>query len=172
MALVLMALVGSRTAQAQSSDQIPATVDETTITGAAAGVFPGGVQLLGVSLSGLKFGKGVSVYSDGSADGEFEVSLEGGINLGILRIARTIMLEGKAWSGSFDAFGNPTVTGWASLDLGNGLAPLLEVPFVVTFTSLGNDAWTLALTIGQTALAAALITEGGVTVQPVDWTVS
>ncbi len=155
-ATVLVALVVSGTAQAQTQ----------SITGAATGLFPSGVSLYGVSLNGLKLGNGLTIASDGTAAGQFEATLNGQIVVLGIATARTITVEGEVSSGSIDANGNPTFNGFCEVDLGDGTPPLLNIPFVVTLLHFGDDTWTVALTVAQTALQAASITEGSLTVQP------
>lgn len=133
------------------------------ISGAAGGIFPSGAVLYGLPLNALKLGKGLAIFSDGAASGEVEIELDG---ISLLGAPQTITVEGQAWSGSFDAFGDPTFSGTATVDLGNGSAPLLNVPFVVRLTSTGVDSWTLGLTVAQSALPAAPITEGSITALP------
>jgi hypothetical protein len=139
---------------------------ETSVTGAAAGVFPGGTTLYAVSLSTLKLGNGLTIATDATAVGQFEAELEGYSPLGL---PQTITVEGEVSSGSLDAFGNPTFQGLATVDLGDGSVPLSDVPFLGTFTQVSEGVWDLALTVAGTALPAAGITEGSITVQSVVW---
>src|ERR1700680_2482956 len=70
--------------------------DTPSLTGAGAGAFPNGTALSGVSVSGLTFGVGVFIYSDGSATGQFETTLLG---TSLLGQPQNIEVEGKAFTG-------------------------------------------------------------------------
>jgi hypothetical protein len=148
-------------AAAEAAD-VAAAVIPGSITGAAAGVFPSGALLYGLPLSELTLGKGLHLSSDGTASGQIQIALDGTGVLG----PQTITVEGEVWSGSFDTFGNPTFGGLATVDVGNGSAPLLSVPFIVKLTSTGGDWWSLALTLAQSVLPDLPIMEGSITVHP------
>lgn len=149
-------------AEAEATDIADAVIPGG-ITGAAAGVFPSGAVLYGLALSDLTLGKGLAVSSDGTAFGQVQIELNGTSPLGI---AQTITVEGELWSGSFDTFGDPTFSGTATVDLGDGSAPLLSVPFIVKLTAAGVDWWTLGLTVAQSVLPDLPITVGSITVHP------
>lgn len=153
----LTALFGPCTAQAQ-------TATETSVTGAVSGAFPSGATLFGLPLSSFIVGQGLRIFSDDAASGGFEVQLQATTLLGL---QQTISVESDVLSGSFDALGNPTFQGLSQVDLGNGSAPLIRVPVVVMLTQVGGDTWSFALTVAGTALPAAPVTVGSITVQAV-----
>jgi hypothetical protein len=110
-----------------------------------------------VTLQSLEVGAGVLIEADGSTSGTFHAVLQGRL-LGLLR--RNITLEGKASEGSIGAVGRASFSGTASLDLGDGSLPLLNVPFSVT---AGPDG--LALAIESVTLPVAVLTAGAVRVE-------
>src|SRR2546430_16234964 len=88
--------------------------DTPTLTGAGSGAFPNGTTFSGVSVSGMTFGIGVYIYSDGSATGQFETTLLGTTILGQ---AQNIEVEGKATAGVINADGSRTFSGTVTLDM-------------------------------------------------------
>jgi nitrous oxidase accessory protein NosD len=136
-------------ASAQSAD--------TGATGAGESALPAGATFSGISLSGLEFGTGVSILSSGSATGQFFAVLQGTSALGQ---PREIQVDGKVSKGSVGSNGSATYSGRASVDLGGGNAPLLDVPFTVTATTQG-----LLLKLGTSTLPTATLTGGSFTIQ-------
>ena len=128
----------------------------TGVAGAGAGTFPINTALNGVSLSGLKFGLGVLIPGDGTADGQLQATLLGTTPLGQ---PRNIEVEGDATNGTL-ATGSRTFSGTATVDMGDGTPPLLNVPFTVAATAAG-----LVLTLGATTLPAATLTAGTITIK-------
>src|SRR6266446_1956998 len=126
-----------------------------TVTGAIAGVFAGSAALAGVSLDGLEVGTGVFISSDGSATGEFHAVLLSSSALG-----RQIVVEGKVSTGAVAPGGQASFGGTATVDLGDGTAPLPGVPFSVAAT-----ADSLVLVLDAINLPAALVTEGAITIE-------
>jgi hypothetical protein len=158
-AIVLTVLFGSKTMLAQV---LTATL--TSVTGAATGTYPSGATLFGLPINGFVVGQGLKIFSDNAAVGGFEVQLQATTPLGL---QQTITVESDALSGSFDALGNPTFKGLSSVDLGDGSAPLISVRTIVTLAQLPDGTWSFGLTVGQTALPAAGVTGGSITVQAV-----
>ena len=128
----------------------------TGVAGAGAGTFPANTALSGVSLSGLKFAMGVLIPGDTTADGQLQATLLGTTPLGQ---PRNIEVEGDATNGTL-ATGSRTFSGTATVDMGDGTPPLLNVPFTVTATATG-----LVLTLGATNLPAATLTAGTITIK-------
>lgn len=135
---------------------------QTTITGAGGGVFPAGATFNGVSLSSLRFGMGVELPGNGTANGVFETTLAGTAATGL---TKTIAIVGDASSGSGQAGGPATYSGLCSVDLGDGTPPLSKVPFTVAAAKLPDGKWGLTLTVGTTSLPAAPVTIGSITVK-------
>ena len=137
----------------------PAAAQE--VTAGAGGLFPADATFSGVKLEGLKFGAGVTIAADGTAEGQFQATLTGASLLGV---AQTIEVEGKATAGSSIAEGSATISGTCTIDMGDGTLPLVNVPFTAAITAADGTA-TLALTLGTTSIPAATVNEGGVTIK-------
>src|SRR5687767_14340258 len=90
------------------------------VTGAGLGVFPPGTTLLGIPLSGLTFGKGVFLSDDGTAAGQFQSPLLGTSAIGQ---ELEIVVEGEVTHGSLNDDGSITMSGAASVDVGDAGAP-------------------------------------------------
>jgi hypothetical protein len=139
-----------------SAAPVIAVNDERSVTAAATGVFGAGAELGAVALQGIEMGTGVFIDADGSAWGTFHAVLLGSA----LGVPREITVDGKVRDGSVGADGRATFSGAASLDLGDGLPPLLNVAFKVT---AGGDGVVLA--IDSTTLPAAGLTSGALTIE-------
>jgi len=143
---------------------------QTTVTGAGAGVYPAGTTikssslsaLKGVTLTSLTFGMGVALPGDGTANGTFESTLIGTSAKGQ---PRNIVIEGSPSSGSSQAGGAANYAGTCTVNPGDGTPTLTGVPFTVTVAKLPNGAWGLTLTLGTTGLPVATVTSGSVTVK-------
>jgi hypothetical protein len=151
--VILMAVFAGAPLGAQSG---------TSVTGAGGGLYPSGTSFSGVSLSGLKFGTGVTIATNGSAEGQFQATLLG---TSVLGQPQNIQIEGKATAGSSAAAGTATFSGACTLDLGDGTLPSQNVPFIVAITTNADDQGTLALTIGLTSLPAATVNEGSMKIE-------
>ncbi|PYT33600.1 MAG: hypothetical protein DMF52_15205 [Acidobacteria bacterium] len=132
------------------------------VTGAGGGIFPPGASLNGVSLEGLKFGKGLTVASAGSAQGQFQTTL---IGVSVLGLKRYIQVEGKANSGFSGAPNTAIFSGKCMVDLGDGTPPLSDVPFTVVVATNSEGTGSLTLTLGATNLPAAMVNEGHMTIK-------
>ena len=132
--------------------------DETLVTGAGTGIFPGHPALYGISLNGMELGLGVIIVGDGTASGDLQALLPGTTLLGQ---PQTIAVEGRVATGSLNIDGSATVAGVSRVDLGNGTPALLDVPFSAVVTTQGTQ-----LTLGVTALPAAGLTEGVIEIGP------
>ena len=131
--------------------------DTRGVTGAGKATLPAGASLSGVSVSGLQFGLGAVIPGDGTAAGSLQATLAGKTLLGL---PQTIELTGNATNGAINADGSQTFSGTGTLDMGDGTAPLTNVPFAVT-----ASATSLLLSIGATNLPAAAINAGTVQIQ-------
>jgi hypothetical protein len=127
------------------------------VTGAGEAAFPAGTLFAAVPVSGLTFGMGVLIYTDGSAVGDFQATLAG---LSVLGQSQSIEVEGTASAGVLNADGSRTFSGSASVDMGDGSVPLTSVPVTLTATTTG-----LLLSLGTTNLPSAALTDGGITLQ-------
>jgi hypothetical protein len=135
---------------------------ETSVTAGASGIFPSGTSFNGVPLNGLRFGFGLTISSTGSAAGNFQATLLG---TSLLGQTQEIIVEGKASSGSVPAAGTATFSGTASVNMGDGTAPLTGVPFTATATAGGAGQGSLLLSLGTTNLPAASVNKGSITVK-------
>jgi hypothetical protein len=133
-----------------------AAAEDSSVTGAAQGVFPAGTAFEAVTLESLNLGTGVFIESDGSATGVFHSVLAGHSVLG----PRQITVEGNVSQGAVTSDGRGSFSGIATVDLGDGTS-LPGIPFTVT---LGTDS--VALTVGPSVLPAASLTSGAVTIEP------
>lgn len=132
-------------------------VTDTGVTGAGAGSFPDGAAFNGIPLRGLELGQGIFIAADGTASGEFHVVLLGTSFLGQ---PQDIVVEGKVSNGSSGPNGSVTFSGVATVDVGDGTLPLVDVPFTVTATSEG-----LLLGLGTSTLPPATLTAGSITIE-------
>jgi len=130
--------------------------DTPAVTGAGAGVFPSGTTFSNVAVSGMQFGMGVFIPGDGTAAGQFQATLLG---TSALNQPQYIVVEGVATSGSIGT-GTGTFSGTATVDMGDGTAPLTNVPFTVTATPTS-----VLLTVGATNLPTASVNQGQITIQ-------
>ena len=126
---------------------------DRTITGIAAGSFPGGASFAGVDLNSFEIATGVITDADGSAAGVFHAELAGRSLLGT---ARRITLEGTVMQGTA-ASGSGSFSGLARLDLGDGVPAVSGIPFNVE-----TNAGSMVLTIHSTVLPSAALTRGSV----------
>jgi hypothetical protein len=136
---------------------------ETSVTAAGEGPFPPGVSYLGVPLSSLTVGSGLSV-SGTWALGQFQTTLVG------LTVAgpREITIEGLA-SSSVPSGPNAAIfSGTCTVDPGDGTPPVSGVPFTVVLGANPDGTGSLALTLGATSLPSAAVNEGYVTIRPLE----
>ena len=124
------------------------------VTGAGEAVLPGSTSFSGVSINSELFGAGVFIPGDGTAVGEFQATLLG---INVLGQTQTIVVEGEAASGSIGA-GNGTFSGAATVNMGDGTPPLINVPITVTATPTS-----LLLILSNVNLPATL-TAGNITI--------
>jgi hypothetical protein len=134
---------------------------ETSVTGAGAGVFPEGALYLGLPLSSLSLGIGLGVAGTWSA-GQFQVTLTGTNGLGE---EQNIVVEGQATASTPSAPGTASFSGTSTVDPGDGTPPLPGVPFVALVVANPDGTGSLTLNLGETNFPAATIDEGYLTVQ-------
>ena len=142
---------------ALATTPVLADAEVGTVTAAAAALLTGGPVLAGVSLEGMELAAGVFIDSNGSATGHFYAVLLG---TSLLGQPRQIVVEGKVGEGALASGGQASFGGTATVDLGDGTAPLPAVPFSVTATADG-----LVLALDATTLPAAALTAGAITVE-------
>jgi hypothetical protein len=126
------------------------------VTGAGEAAFPDGVTFNGVSLLGLELGQSLFIAADGSATGQFHAVLRG---TSVLGLAQDITVQGKV-SGGTAGSGSVSFGGTATVDLGDGTVPLLDVPFTAT-ASTGS----LQLVLDAASLPAVTLTAGSITIK-------
>ena len=132
-----------------------------SVTGAGAAVFSSAASLNAVTLTDLRFGMGVYVAAGGGASGDFESTLFGTSTLGQ---ARTITVEGKPTSGSGQFGGSTSLSGFCTLNMGDGTPTQSGVPFALRVVSVdGKDG--LTLTLGGANLPVANLNAGKITVR-------
>jgi hypothetical protein len=151
--VILIVLALSLTVSAVSQG---AAAGDGTITGAGRATFAPGASFGGVALSGVAFGTGVFVEPGGSATGTFGALLTGRSLLGQ---PREITVDGNVLQGAL-ANGGGSISGIATINLGDGTPSLPGVPFTVTTTADG-----LVLTLNSMALPVARLTAGAVAIE-------
>ena len=135
---------------------------QVNITAGAGGIYPAGTTFNGVPINGLQSGYGVEISSTGSALGQFCTVLLGLNNLGL---PQNIVIEGKASGGSRTASNIVTFSGSCSINMGDGTAPLLGVPFTATITTNANDQGTICLVLGLNTLPAATVNQESMSIR-------
>jgi hypothetical protein len=136
---------------------VAAQDDASGVTGAAEAIFPNGAAFNGVRLSGLTLGQGLFIGQDGSATGQFQAVLLG---TSLLGLPQDVIVEGNVRAGSLAGDGSATFSGTATVNMGDGTATLLEVPFWVTASTKS-----LGLTLYATELPTATLTAGSITIE-------
>jgi hypothetical protein len=132
----------------------------TPLVGAGDGAFGGAASFGGVPLTGMRFGMGVDVAEDGSADGTVETTLLG---ISVLGHPQVITVEANITAGHISASGVANVSGMSAVDMGDGSAPVTGVPFTLAVTPNASGQGSLVLVVDTTALPAVLVMQGGVT---------
>ena len=134
---------------------------EISVTAAGAGTFPEGAVLLGLPVRTLSLGVGLATAGTW-ATGQFQVTLSGTLPLGG---ERHIVLDGRANGAAPTPPGTASFSGTARLDPGDGTPPVSGVPFAAVLVANPDGTGGLTLTVGTTALPAATIGEGWVTIE-------
>lgn len=125
------------------------------VTGVGGSAFPAGTVFNGITLTSYRFGVGVLIASDGTATGDFEVTLLGTYG-GQPWTGSAVC---KATAGSVNSSGAFTFSGTTYIDMG-GASP----PSSATFSSTGRDKQnTLSLTVGSTTWQVATGANGSIT---------
>jgi hypothetical protein len=132
-----------------------ATSKQAIVTGAGGSAFPAGTVFNGITLTSYRFGVGISIASNGTAAGDFAITLLGTYN-------------GQPWTGSVvckaaagivNPSGTFSFSGTSYIDMG-GVSP----PSSAAFSSTGKDKQNLlTLTIGSTTYQVATGTNGIIT---------
>ena len=125
------------------------------VTGVGGSAFPAGTIYNGVTLTSYRFGVGVRIASDGTATGDFEITLLGTYQ-GQPWIGSVVC---KAAAGSVNSSGGFSFSGTCYIDMGSA-AP----PSSAAFSAAGKDKQnTLTLTVGSTTWQVATGTNGSIT---------
>ena len=138
----------------------PASVLGQAIPGAAGagiGPFPPGTVFSGIPLNGLQFGMGAFIPGDSTAAGGLQATLLG---TSLLGQPQNIEVQGQATNGALNVDGSRTLSGLATVDLGDGSPPQTNVPFTATAT-----ATSLLLAINNLGLPAVALSGGVITIQ-------
>jgi hypothetical protein len=141
----------------QTTTPLLALGDTIGVSGAAEGTFPAGTSLSGIALRGLQLGQGMFIAQDGTAKGQFYVLLLGTSPLGQ---PQNITVEGEVSNGLVNSNGSVSFGGRATVDMGNGTLPLLDVPFSVTAGTSG-----VQLTLGTITLPSVAMPAGSITIE-------
>ncbi|MGH2470972.1 MAG: hypothetical protein ACRDG6_01010 [Candidatus Limnocylindria bacterium] len=126
----------------------PGALGETMTTAGAAGIFPAAANFNGVELAGGVLGVGAR-SGDGSITGDVEIQFTG---MSLLGLSQLVTITGWITGGTI-AGGTATLTGTATLDMGDGPPPTGGHPLTVTMTSSGvtvNVAGTTLPTLPKT----------------------
>jgi hypothetical protein len=126
---------------------------ETVVAMAGSGTFPPGTVYQGYPLSTLRYGVGASVFSDGTATGDVDITCVGSQG--------TYTVEGTPTSGSVPKAGVVTFSGICNVDMGNGTT-YTGVSFSVTADSTKQ---TLKIVIGTATLNIATGVKGKITIK-------
>jgi hypothetical protein len=131
------------------------TGKQAIVTGAGASTFPAGTVYNGITLTSYRFGVGISIASNGTATGDFEITLIGTYQ----NQPWTGSVVNKATAGVVNPSGTFSFSGTSYIDLANASPPSTS-----TFSSTGKDKQNLlTLTIGSTTWQVATGTNGIIT---------
>jgi hypothetical protein len=156
--IIVVLIVLASCAFAPAPVRVVAATESGSVTGTGGALFDAGAALGAINLDGLELGTGVFIEPNGSATGVFHAVLAGRSLLGQ---AQRVTLEGTVNQGTISSDGlRADFSGIATVDLGDGTAPLSAVPFSVS-TTAGN----VVLAIESTTLPAAGLTSGAVTIE-------
>jgi len=155
--LVLTAALGA--------PRLASAAESTYVTAGAGGTYPAGTSFSGIDVQGVELGFGSEIGPDGSGLGNFTAVLRGVTALGE---ARPISIQGHVLAGSRSAVNVAVLSGTASLDLGDGLPPAPDIPFVATLVrDAATGQGTVALVVAGADLPAATLDEGSLSIQTV-----
>ena len=136
---------------------VSAQAAAVAVTGAVEATFPAGASFNGVALRGLTLGQGLVIAQDGSATGQFQAVLLG---TSLLGTPQNVIVEGEVREGSSAGNGSANFSGTATVDMGNGTLPMVEVPFWVTASTTG-----VKLSLYTTELPTATVSPGSITIE-------
>lgn len=157
-ALQMQALAES--AEAPVVDSPPA---ETGLAGAGRGAYADGTSFRGVPLTGLRFGMGMDVPGDGSADGVLEVTLLGRTPQGQ---PQHITVEGLVTSAYVTGPGEASLTGTGTVDMGDNTPPMTGVSIALRVAPDAALQTGLSLVLGGEVLPPAPVQAGRVALPP------
>jgi hypothetical protein len=136
---------------------------EPGFAGAGGAVYPDGASFHGVPVRGLRLGTGADVPGDGFAAGVAEVTLLGTAPGGQPQL---ITIETNVTEGYITGPSSASLTGTATVDMGDGSPPIGGQPFTLTVEPGSSQEITVVVAVDQTTLPAATVTVGGVTLPP------
>ena len=129
---------------------------QAIVTGAGGSAFPAGTVYNGITLTSYRFGVGIAIASNGTATGDFEITLVGTYG----GAPWTGSVTNKATAGTVNtSSGAFSFSGTSYIDMG-GVSP----PSTSSFSSTGRDKQNLlTLTVGTTTWQVATGTNGIIT---------
>lgn len=151
---LLIAILGLASVLAPAS---VAAEDDARVSGAGEATLTEAVAFYGVLLSGVQLGQGVLIAADGSAVGQFHAVLSG---TSLLGLAQEVIVQGEVDAGDAGGGGIVTFSGNATLNMGDGSVPIVDVPFTVTASTGG-----IQLTVDGAAFPPATLTAGSITIE-------
>lgn len=142
----------------------PAAVAQTgtSLTAAASGTYPAGSTYNGTPLEAIHVSAGVDMEPE-LVTGRLNARL---VSPEVLGVRTVIIVEGLAASGTRVDATTATVSGSASVETGG--VRVDGVPFVATIATNAEGHGAVTLVLGTTALPAATINEGSMTIKDVD----
>lgn len=133
----------------------PGALGETMTTAGAAGIFPAAANFNGVELAGGILGVGAR-SGDGSITGDVEIQFTG---MSLLGLSQLVTITGWITGGTI-AGGTATLSGTATLDMGDGPPPTGGHPLTLTMTSSG-----VTVSITGTTLPTLPRTDGFIAIE-------
>lgn len=154
---LLIAILIGQVVSTLAPAAVAAQDDAARVSGAGEATLPEGVAFNGIALSGIQLGQGVLIAADGSAVGQFHAVLSG---TSVLGLPQEITVQGEVNAGEATGAGTVTFSGKATLSMGNGSLPVVDVPFSVTASTGG-----VQLVIDGATFPQANLTAGSVTIK-------
>jgi hypothetical protein len=155
--LIATAMFAAMAMVSTPRSQVAAVGGPTTISAAAAGVFPAGATFNSIELAGGTFGVGVQDDGVGTAKGVVEVQLNG---TSLIGLSQWITVTGWITSSTDNPDGSVTMNGTGTLDMGDGTAPTGGLAFVANLNAAG-----ITVTIGGTAVPTLPKSDGYVFIE-------
>lgn len=156
-AIALSTLLLLAVALASSRDEAAAVATDAVVTGAGAGVFPAGANYASVQLSGGTYGLGVQTTNTGSATGDLEVQFNG---TSLIGLDQSITVVGQITTGTDNGNGTMTLTGTATVNMGDGTPPTSGVALVATVGPTG-----ITLSLGGNTLPTLPRSDGWISIE-------